>query len=307
MFQSIKILKTVFLTLCFSFSLFAGYENYLKKAEDKSDIHNMPGIDFIYMINLDKRPEKFVKSCEKLHPYGIFPYRFSAVNGWELSREALNEIGLKYEKGMKRITAVRYPLNRNKKPRYEKFGKDKNSGYFCHDMAPGTIGIFLSHISILQDAYDSGYNTIWVMEDDIEVIRDPHLISEMIEKLDNSVRQWDILFTDKDIKNAKGEYIPTSTCLERPNFTPKNSDKFKMRKNIGRHFIKTGARFGAHSMIIRRSGIEKILNFYKTYGPFLPYDYDYFLPKDINMFTVKRDIVSNLIGAPSDNSSPPPL
>jgi GR25 family glycosyltransferase involved in LPS biosynthesis len=307
MFKSTKILKTVSLILSFSFSLFAGYENYLKKVEGKSDIHNMPGIDFIYMINLDKRPEKFAKSCEQLHPYGIFPYRFSAVNGWELTVEAINEIGLKYKKGMQRIMATCYPLDGDKKQRHEMFGTDKNCGYFCHCLAPGTIGIFLSHISILLDAYNSGYNTIWIMEDDIEVIRDPRLISEMIENLDNSVRQWDILFTDLDIRNnTTGEYVPCGGYAKRPNFTPKNPGRFKTRQKIGKHFIKIGSRFGAHSYIVRRSGIEKILNFYKTYGPYLPYDMDNYLPNGIRMYTVRKDIVANLVGAPSDNGTPPP-
>lgn len=30
----------------------------------------------------------------------------------------------------------------------------------------------LSHLSVLKDALDSGYETIWVMEDDIHIIQD---------------------------------------------------------------------------------------------------------------------------------------
>jgi acetolactate synthase-1/2/3 large subunit len=35
----------------------------------------------------------------------------------------------------------------------------------------GAIGIALSHLSILQDAYDSGYETVWVMEDDVDIMQ----------------------------------------------------------------------------------------------------------------------------------------
>ena len=308
MFWNIKILKLSVLLLYFSFSLFAGFENYLKKAEGKSGIHKIKNIDFIYMINLDERPEKFEKSCQQLYFYDIYPYRFSAINGWNLSLEAISEIGLKYKEGMERFMATCYPLNENKNPRYEIFGMDENCGYFCHKHFLGGIGIILSHLSVLQDAYDSGYKTIWVMEDDIDIIRNPHFISIMIKKLDIIVgkTKWDILFTDLDTKNNKGEYVPCTDYAKRPNFTPKNPGRFKIKQNIGRDFIKTGARYGAYSMIIRRSGIKKILKFYKTYGPFLAYDMEYILPDNINIFTVREDIVSHRVGAISDNGFPPP-
>jgi len=76
-----------------------GIEKYFHPAENKSDEHGMPGIDFIYMINLDERPEKYERSMDALKPYGIFPYRFSAVNGWKLSFEALDNLGAMYEPG----------------------------------------------------------------------------------------------------------------------------------------------------------------------------------------------------------------
>ena len=58
-------------------SLSAGISSYLKPITDKSGDHSMRNIDFIYTINLDKRPEKFALCTEQLNPYGIFPYRFS--------------------------------------------------------------------------------------------------------------------------------------------------------------------------------------------------------------------------------------
>ena len=308
MFRNVKIFKLSFLFLYFSFHLFAGFENYLKKIEGKSDIHKIKNIDFIYMINLDERPEKFEKSCRKLHFYDIYPYRFSAINGWNLSLEAIDEIGLKYKKGMKKFLVSFYSLNGNKEIEDEIFGTVQNRGYFSHRLGLGAIGCILSHLSVLQDAYDSGYKTIWIMEDDIDIIRNPHLISIMIKKLDIIVgkTRWDILFTDIDTKNTKGEYVPCFSYAEKPNFTPKNPERFKIKQNVGKDFIKTRARYGSYSMIIRRSGIKKLLNFYKTYGPFLPHDMEYILPDDINMFTVRKDIISHEVGAPSDNGFPPP-
>src|SRR5882724_3076163 len=80
----------------------ASLEDHFKKAEGKTDAHQMENIDFIYMINLDTRIEKFERSASQLSSYGIHPYRFSAVNGKELTLEALQDIGLKYAPGMKK-------------------------------------------------------------------------------------------------------------------------------------------------------------------------------------------------------------
>ena len=53
-------------------------------------------------------------------------------------------------------------------------------------------------------------------------------------------------------------------------------------------------------MIIRRSGVKKILDFIKTYQPFNPYDLDFNLAEDIRLYTVIHDIVGNESVAVSD-------
>ncbi|MFI5334691.1 MAG: hypothetical protein ACHQT8_05965 [Chlamydiales bacterium] len=57
-------------------------------------------------------------------------------------------------------------------------------------------------------------------------------------------------------------------------------------------------------MILRRSGIQKILNFLKCHQIFLPYDMEYTLPPDIRLYTVLEDIVSTQPRAPTDNGAP---
>lgn len=49
------------------------------------------------MINLDKRAGKHKASLEQLASYGIIPYRFPSVNGWNLP---LNSIRIPYESWM---------------------------------------------------------------------------------------------------------------------------------------------------------------------------------------------------------------
>jgi GR25 family glycosyltransferase involved in LPS biosynthesis len=182
--------------------------------------------------------------------------------------------------------------------------------YFGHCVARGPIAIILSHLSVLQDALDSGYETIWVLEDDIEIIRDPRVIPDLIDKLDGLVGKegWDILFTDQDIRKANGEYNPCYWYAKRPNFTPWNPNQFAERRAISCDFQKIGARWGSHSMILRRSGIQKILNFFKVYRIFFPYDMDFIFPSDmfseIQLFTVFEAVVSNQVDSISDNAGP---
>jgi GR25 family glycosyltransferase involved in LPS biosynthesis len=287
--------------------LHADLVDHLKKVESKSAAYSMPGIDFIYLINLDERPEKLKKSLDQLAFYGIYPCRFSAVNGWKLSLEALNDVGLKFSPIMEAgILGTCYPVDKNFEPSHETI-YECGKNYFCHCMSRGAIGIALSHISILQDALDSGYETIWVMEDDIDVIRDPRTLSDLIEELDEEVGKgnWDVLFTDRDIRDTNGNYATTYYAGRRPDylvFTQMND--YAMKKQVSPTFIKIGARSGAHSLILRRSGIQKLLRFFYAHQIFFPYDMEYILPKGIQLYTVTEDVVSNLPKAASDNGGP---
>jgi hypothetical protein len=144
------------------------------------------------------------------------------------------------------------------------------------------------------------------MEDDVQVIRDPHELTSLIKELDKVVgkKNWDILFTDPDTKRSNGEYIPCTGYARKPNFSPKNTERFAARKIINKNFVKTGARYGAYSMIVRRSGMKKLLDFVKNYGIFLPFDLEFYLPNDINLYTMRYDVVSTLPSALSDNGAP---
>lgn len=302
-------MMTKFLLMFFVFSiniLCAEIEEYFKKPKDKFCLHQLSGIDFIYLINLDQRPEKFASCVQELSPYAVYPYRFSAVNGWELSLEAISDLGIKYESWMTSgHWGTSYPLDAGGEPAHE-IVHYEGKNYFSHCMTRGAIGIVLSHLSILQDAYDSQYETIWVMEDDIEVIRDPNTLPELIAELDGLVGKdgWDVLFTDRDTKNSNGNYVPCTAYAWRPNFCPSNPNRFTERMDISNNFMRIGGRYGAYSMIVRRSGMKKLLRFIKNYHIFLPYDMEYTMPNDMRLFAVRNDVVSTKPRSPSDNGAP---
>jgi GR25 family glycosyltransferase involved in LPS biosynthesis len=292
--------------MCFHINSQAKIEEFFKKAENKSDIHKMRNIDFIYMINLDERPEKFEQTIKNFQSYGIYPYRFSAVNGWKLSNADLQKLGIKLDHGVvKEMMGTAYPLINGKEKIVHGPMTNPEMTYFSHCMSRGSIGIILSHLSILQDALDSGFNTIWVMEDDVEILSDPNEISDLIEKLDRQVGDWDILFTDIDTKNSEGTHIPCRAIAPRANFH--NAPlKFYLQKfrYISPDFSQIGMRYGAYSMIIRKGAMKKILDSFKSLNIFLPYDMDYWLVNDLKMYVCNRDIVSTYPKALSDNGAP---
>lgn len=291
------------LLLCSSASMLsaAPIQNHFKGVGDKSGFHAIHNIDFIYLINLDERPEKWQDCLRRLVPHRITPHRVSAVNGWKLSSRAINELGVRYNPDLPHGLAAVY-YDSSAKPCQE-VAHVYNRTYFASNMSRGAIGIALSHLSVLQDAYNSGYKTIWIMEDDVEVLQNPHLLSQLIEKLDSKVgkENWDVLYTDRDSKNREGQLIPCYNFGVRPNYQPGNPKKFRERKRISKDFFRVGARYGTYSMIIRRSGIAKILQFIKQHKLFLPYDMDLVLAPHIRLYTVASDIVSTQPTAVSDN------
>jgi len=300
--QFIKKLGII-LGLFISLPAFGDVLDHLKAVEGKSDAHKMRNIDFIYMINLDQRPEKFQKSQELLNPYMIYPYRFSAVNGWELSLETIYDVGIKYKSNLNRgIMSTYYPLDGGESQ--HEYPHLSGRTYFCHCMSRGAIGIVLSHLSILQDAYNSGYETIWVMEDDIQIVKDPRILPYLIDELDRAVGKdnWDILFTDRDTRNNNGKEVACTCFAQRPNFA--SARRVAQVTKINSTFRKIEARYGAYSMIVRRSGMKKILDFYRFFNIYLPYDMDIFLLPNLHSYTVWDEIVTTRLNAESDNGGP---
>ena len=294
----------IILILLVFMNLHAGVDTYFKKAENKSSHHAMEGIDYIYMINLDQRPEKYERTMDAFRPYNINPYRFSAVNGWSLSFQALEELGVVYDSSMPEgpIASVYRHVDGQEYHGFE-IMKEPGIAYYCHSLSRGAIGCLLSHLSILQDAYDSGYQTVWVMEDDVRIVSNPHEISSFISVLDNLAPDWDVLFTDHEIKGGTGP-VPCGVIRPRPLVQLQPLEYYLKRGNINADIEKIGMRFGSASMVVRRSGMKKILDFFKTYKIYFPYDIDYFCVPDIHLYALSRDVVTNIAGGESDNARP---
>ncbi len=266
-------------------------DHFRKVPEKKTDKSSIKNIDFIYLINLDQRPEKLEKSLSQLSPYGIVPHRFPAIYGWDLPFEAFSETSLKFSPGMVGGRWVAFFSPEGKGRREWDFLKEDSYGksFFYSTMSPGAIGCSLSHLSILQDAYDSGYETIWILEDDFIVKKDPHLLGSLIQELNGLVGKegWDVLYTGLDLY---GIDVYRECHFWRPDFQLSSEARYE-RSALGQNFMKIGSRFHTHSMIVRRSGMKKILDFEKKHGIFLAYDCELSMIPDIKLFSLTSDLI----------------
>lgn len=307
-FRKFECLLAAWFCIFGASNCFAAIEDCLKPVRDRSESNAFGNIDCVYVINLDERPEKYALTESEFAPWGIKPCRFSAVNGWELTCEELAGLGVSYQPWMKKnLWGTSYLPENNGEPSHEVMhvvGKN----YFCHCMSRGAIGIVLSHLSILKDAYESGLRRIWICEDDICIPKgaNPGEICSLIDELDDKLGEegWDIFFTDTDTKSQRGEDIKCLSYAQRPDMNPKNPHLAARRYVLGRNFTVVGARYGAYSMIVNRCGMEKLLSHYKKYPIFLPIDMEYTLPENIRLISCRRNIVTTLSNALSDNGSP---
>lgn len=280
--------KILIILLSVFFTGFGNLQDHFKKIENPEMACPIEGIDFVYLINLDHRTEKLDKSLRQLENYGICPYRFSAVNGWELSPIEINKLGLIFTDDMTKKHPVRYyPSNREtdgiKLPLDHGFiGKT----IFGAQTSKGALGCTLSHLSILQHALEQQFDTILVLEDDIIVCQDPNILTQYMSFLDDEVgkENWDLLYTDPE------NHIAGTHIVWRPD--SKNNQGYQIREDLSTDITKVIHRFRTHSMIIKRSGIIKILDYMKKNLIFLPFDNELSHIPNLNKYMLKKNIIT---------------
>lgn len=211
-----------------------------------SDLGSCPSslnnIDQIYVINLDIRPEKWEKTRRQLENFNLKALRVSAINGWKMDRGLRNEIS-------KRLLS-------------------------WEALSDGQLGCFLSHITVLKDAFKKQYKCIWVLEDDIIALEDLRELDGLVEKMNVFDPEWDLLFTNVNnrINNSMNNPMLTFemvmgptfnySLVTDPNFTPNENEEFR----------RIQYRLGTYSMIISKKGVQKLLESYQTHKANFPVD-----------------------------------
>ncbi|MBS0586167.1 MAG: glycosyltransferase family 25 protein [Verrucomicrobia bacterium] len=303
-------MKTKIVSLLFTIFISSGYSgefiDHLRKLDDKTPVETIRNVDYMYVINLDHRPEKYEMTMRELAPYGIKPYRFSAVNAWKLPFDVVDDVCLKFEKGMRPggMGTVYRHVN-GKEYHSHEIVEVEGTPYICHCTARGALGCVLSHLTVMYDALCSGYNTVWICEDDIEVVQDPNILSRYIEDLDRIVgrENWDVFYTFRDYRGPGGKYYTAYGGAYHPGVDTRDQNKYNINRPISTYLRQSGSRFGTQSMIWTRNGIKKVLEHYKKYRIFLPYDLELTIIPGIKMYSVQEDVVTNILDALSDLGS----
>lgn len=235
---------------------------YLREISITEKESGMESIDCIYVINLDKRPEKLAQIQKQFTKAGLKFNRVRGVEGWLLTEAD------------KKTLVGPYPIK----------------------LKPGEYGCTLSHISIYKDAIDRGFSRIWILEDDAKILRDVQEIPKLLKKLSKIDPEWDIFYTDLDWRVLNNEYHRPKTGFKlraRPGQHLKKTSYYTKRKKISKNIQQVRSRWGTHSYIVSRKGLTKLKNyFFHTYF-WASIDWDiHFIPK-IRQYSSRNDIVTN--------------
>lgn len=247
----------------------------LNIAEDDSGIQ---GIDQVYVINLDIRYSRWLRTKEQLEAYGAHPQRVEGINGWKLGRKTL-----------------------------KKFYKNCLVQGTYSTLTPGQVGCLLSHLSILYDAAAHNYQYIWVLEDDILICHDIRELTEVIHRLNAWDSEWEVMFTDM---HPRGMWFGDLITFERilgggfdyslvqdPHFIPHENEDF----------VRIQYRLCTHSMIISRQGIKKLLDYFQSIKITFPIDIQMHCCPDKRFYVSKKEYVTNGPRETSDTTYKPHL
>jgi len=154
------------------------------------------GLDEIYMINLDRRPDRKQRMDYNFHHLGLDYRHFAAVDGRVLGPEYLLEEGINMLPGF-------------------------SEPYHGRPLKMGEVGCFMSHYNLWKDIVEKKYDMVLIFEDDIRF--EPFFIS----KLENLLKElrlrrddWDLVFLGrKRSKNAEEPWAEGSDQLVQVGYT----------------------------------------------------------------------------------------
>ncbi|KAF6022292.1 CERCAM [Bugula neritina] len=156
---------------------------------------NKLGFDEIYLINLERRPDRRIMMEQALAELGIEYKYFPAVDGRQLNETYLDQLGVKQLEG--------YLDPYHKRP-----------------MKMGEIGCFLSHYFIWKEMEEKGYNRILIFEDDVRFrVNFIRYFYEMMAEADRHINGWDLLYIGRKIMQNNEDFVINSRHLVYPGYT----------------------------------------------------------------------------------------
>lgn len=236
----------------------------------------MDGVDCLYVINLAKRPEKWQRIQQICRDYALFPTRVEAVNGTKLSRSILKTL------------CGRYPIRKKR----------------------GAIGCFLSHVSVFLDSYERKLNCVWICEDDIDFIENPHQMPDLLKKLTEIDPDWDVLYTDPDTRipecyHWKETVLPNMQSDFRPDQVHLPMEYYLTKHVIDENFTRIGQRFGLYSYFVSKKGIQKLVHYFLHVFIWTEIDRDIHYVPDIREYALNKNVISHWVQSDTNDTQNP--
>jgi len=192
------------------------FESALKKAKGKDkEVHKISGIDFIYVITAKKchRFNDFKRSFAK---YGVNPYRFTSFSPSSISSDTMFRTCVHGSRRYKRIKSNKLSIHRGKPVLNKRKMSSSKAGYIHRNMSIKALSRALSHLSIIRDAYVSGYETIWIMDSATKLRKDPSILSSYISRANKEIPDWTSIYTDYSERDASDYVEPIMKFYWRP-------------------------------------------------------------------------------------------
>lgn len=233
------------------------YETLFKSIREKPR-SSIRGINGVYVINLDIRPEKWHRLETILYYHGVDNTRFSAVCGMDFDLPII-------------------------------------SNFCTRHLRPGALGVMLSHLSIYDDALKKDLKVIWIMEDDVVILRDPKLLTNFIQELNKIDPEWDILYTDLDFVKIDGTITRTLALpVDKKHPFSHSLEFYEYRENVSQNIQLIRSRYGMTSMIVSDRGMKKVLEHFTNYDDILwPIDIEIHFIDGLRQYGIIDPVVTN--------------
>jgi glycosyl transferase family 25 len=177
----------------------------------------------VFVISLDRTPERYIRVQQQLAKDKIIHSRFSAIDGYDIKIVDKNTYTTFFGKDLKKgITSL---IPGNVYDVYTPSGIIKHISKLVtdynisHTMSAGELGCFISHREIWNLMIEKNIDYALVLEDDITLISDFNTRYESILK--NLPKEWDIIYLFVTTNPLKETY----TILNNSNLRKISADK----------------------------------------------------------------------------------
>nr|CDS30408.1 procollagen galactosyltransferase 2 [Hymenolepis microstoma] len=153
------------------------------------------GFDQIYLINLERRPDRLQKMNYALREQGIKVQLLKATDGRELNPDIIRAWNITQLSGYA-------------------------DPYHKRALKYGEIGCFLSHYRIWQDMIEHDYERILILEDDLRFVPGfNRRLTATVREADVSLADWELLYVGRKRMSSNEVMVKSTRHLAYPSYT----------------------------------------------------------------------------------------